>query len=158
MYSELQKIEIINEICEKISKGQSLRSVLKSENMPDIVTFYKWIDSNIDFVKQYARATELRAESIFEDIIKICDATEDDIIYDEKGNEIPNHNVINRDRLRVDSRKWMLAKMMPKKYGDKVELEHSGSIENKTDLSQLSTEELIRRAEAMRTVERKKSE
>lgn len=37
-------------------------------------------------------------------------------------------------------------------------VEHSGSIENKTDLSELSTEELIRRAEAMRTVERKKSE
>ena len=125
MYSESQKTEIIAEICERISKGESLRSVLRSENMPALPTFFEWIDNNKDFANQYARATELRAETIFEDILNISDSTDNDIIELPDGSEVTNHHVINRDRLRVDSRKWMLSKMMPKKYGEKLDIDHT---------------------------------
>lgn len=128
MYSGKQRNRIINEICDRISKGESLRSVLRSENMPSLSNFFTWIDSNKDFQNQYARATELRAETIFEDILNISDSTDNDIIELPDGSEVTNHHVINRDRLRVDSRKWMLAKMMPKKYGDAVKVEHAGEM------------------------------
>lgn len=129
MYSEKQRTEIINEICDRISKGESLRSVLRSENMPSLSNFFAWIDSNKEFQNQYARATELRADTIFEDILSISDSTENDVIELPDGKEVVNHNVINRDRLRVDARKWMLSKMMPKKYGDALKVEHDGSLE-----------------------------
>lgn len=124
-YSENQKTEIINTICDRISKGESLRSVLRSENMPSLSNFFAWIDNNKDFQNQYARATELRAETIFEDILNISDSTDNDIIELPDGSKVTNHHAINRDRLRVDSRKWMLAKMMPKKYGEKLDIDHT---------------------------------
>lgn len=123
-YSEKEKTETFDLICERIAEGESLRSVLRSENMPTAKTFYEWIDSNPEMVKQYARATELRAEVLFEDALNIADATEHDIIQLEDGKEVVNHNIINRDRLRIDTRKWFLAKIMPKKYGEKLELDN----------------------------------
>ena len=45
---------------------------------------------------------------------------------DENGNPRINHDVIQRDRLRVDARKWMLGKMQPKKYGDKLDVTSDG--------------------------------
>ena len=112
------------EICRQISlEGKSLRSVLRNKDMPESHTFYKWIDNDEHKLLQYTRATNERASFIFEDILKIADSTEDDIITNDDGVPITNHNVIQRDRLRVDSRKWMLGKMNPKKYSDKIQID-----------------------------------
>jgi hypothetical protein len=56
-----------------------------------------------------------------EEILNIADNQEADVLEDEDGNITTNHNVINRARLRVDSRKWLMSKMFPKKYGDRVQ-------------------------------------
>lgn len=125
-YSIEDKERIFNEIIRLISiEGFSVRRCLREEGMPSRETFFKWLreEEEKEGVKpmadQYARACKDRADLIFEDIMSISDATADDIILDKDGNEIVNHNVIQRDRLRVDSRKWMLGKMNPKKYNDK---------------------------------------
>lgn len=95
-------------------------------------TFFEWIDKDENKRNQYARAMELRAELIFEEIMDIADDQVADVLINDKGEEIINHNVINRARLRVDARKWMLGKMNPKKYSDKIysenKNEHSGEI------------------------------
>jgi len=129
-YSGEQIETAFNTICENIEKGMSLRNALKIENMPSSKTFYEWMDNNEQKVKQYARASEKRADAIFEDILDVADNQEDDVYYDLDGNEIINHNVIQRARLRVDSRKWMLSKMNPKKYGDRIQQDTnlSGSV------------------------------
>lgn len=122
-YSKEQKETILNEIFLLIANdGLALRNILKRDNMPSVETFYKWINEDKEKAIQYARATEIRADKIFDEILTISDSTEDDIIVDENGNPITNHNVINRDRLRIDSRKWVLSKMQPKKYGDKLDV------------------------------------
>jgi len=119
-YSKKQIEETFNYICNKIqTEAMSLRSVLREDNMPVAETFYKWLDADEAKTKQYARATETRADLIFEDILIISDKQGEDVYTDEDGVEHTNHNVINRSRLMVDSRKWMLGKMQPKKYGDK---------------------------------------
>lgn len=100
--------------------------------MPSSQTFYKWLtpnDSDTEKVikekeiksKQYARACNDRADAIFEECLAIADNQEKDKYTDEHGKEHVNHNVINRSRLRVDTRKWMLGKLNPKKYGDKMQ-------------------------------------
>lgn len=149
-YSEEQRIELINTICEEMAKGRSLRSVLKDGGMPDRTTFFKWIDNNNDRVNQYVCACKARADVIFEDILDISDSQEGDIITLEDGKEVVNHDVIQRARLRVDSRKWILSKMQPKKYGERLDLSSDdGSMSPKSpDISILSTEELIKRAKA----------
>jgi hypothetical protein len=124
-YSETQKNDIVNAICEAIEGGKSLRQSIKDSKI-GFETFYIWIDLDKDKAKQYTRACEIRAEKIADEILEICDSTEDDIITDLEGNKITNHNVINRDKLRVDTRKWLLGKLSPKKYGDKLDITSDG--------------------------------
>lgn len=69
---------------------------------------------------------------LFEEILDIADDASNDWMerQSEKsaGWEL-NGDHVQRSRLRIDARKWMLGKMQPKKYGDKLELEHAGKIE-----------------------------
>ena len=120
-YKKEEINKIFNEVCELISEnGISLRAVLLRDSMPSSRTFYKWIEEDQAKVKQYACACEDRSDKIFEDILNIADSTAEDIIKDGDGKEQINHNVIQRDRLRVESRKWMLGKMNPKKYSSQM--------------------------------------
>ncbi len=91
----------------------------------DHTTVLKWID-HFDYHHHYASARETRAENIFEEIMDIVDCEDHDMTVDENGNPRVNHDVIQRDRLRVDARKWMLGKMQPKKYGDKLDVTSDG--------------------------------
>lgn len=147
IYNEKKRIELINTICEEMAKGRSLRSVLRDEGMPDRTTFFKWIEGNEERINQYVGAREARAASIFEDILNIADSQEGDIITLEDGKEIINHDVIQRARLRVDTRKWMLGKMQPKKYGEKLDLSSSdGTMTPKTEIITTLTQEQLKEA------------
>lgn len=125
-YSNKQIDDIFNYVCLEIEKGRALRNVLKDDNMPSTSTFYQWLDNNEDKAKQYARATEVRAEIIFDDIINIADQNENDTYINDEGKEVVNNDVIQRSRLRIDARKWVLSKLNPKKYGDKTDITTGG--------------------------------
>ena len=112
--------ELFDDICIAIGQGSSLRSICSREGMPATSTFMKWVAENSTLAEQYARAMQLRADHMFEDILDIADHTDNDTIYTEGGGAMPNSEWISRSRLRVDARKWMLGKMHPKKYGDKT--------------------------------------
>lgn len=129
--------EIADEICERISGGESLRKICESAHMPTRTTIFNWLlkDEYASFVDQYTRARELQADSLFDDCQDIADDGSNDWMenVDDQGAIIGyklNGENIQRSRLRIDARKWMAGKLRPKKYGEKLELEHSGSIEN----------------------------
>lgn len=126
MYSPEQRKIIINEVCEKIEAGLSLRKALIECKSISRTVFFDWIDADKDKANQYARACETRADTIFEEILDIADDSTGDVKYTEHG-EVLDNEFVQRSRLRVDARKWMLGKMMPKKYSDKVLTEHSGA-------------------------------
>lgn len=84
--------------------------------------FYEFRDSSDEAGKRYARAKEIQADAIVEECIAISDDTTNDDIVDKDGNEHPNSEWISRSRLKVDTRKWLAAKLRPKKYGDKVDV------------------------------------
>ncbi len=119
-WSDENKEKAFEQIMESIIGGKSLRQSLREKDTPSSETFYNWIKET-EKSKQYARACEDRADSIFDEILEIADATANDIVIDENGKEVVNHHVIQRDRLRIDARKWNLSKMQPKKYGDKLD-------------------------------------
>lgn len=110
---------VFKSILSEIEEGASLRSVLRSDNMPTQKTFFDWLNNDEDKVKQYMRACEVRADSIFEDILEIADNASGDKKYTESG-EIMDAEYVARSRIRIDARKWMLGKMQPKKYSDKT--------------------------------------
>jgi hypothetical protein len=103
--------ELFDTICQRIAKGESLRKICEDADMPTRNNFEAWAESTDDLRGQYARAREARAEHIFDEMLGIAD--------DEAKDP-------QRDRLRIDTRKWMLSKMAPKKYGDKLELGGTG--------------------------------
>jgi len=126
--------EVANLICERMAKGESLRSVCRDEGMPAESSVREWaLDDQQGFAAQYARARELQAEALVGEIIEISDDGTNDFMVrksnSEKGAGIQDGKVLDqehmqRSRLRVDSRKWLASKILPKIYGDK--LQHSG--------------------------------
>ena len=138
-YNKKEKEKLLTKVFKLIGedsmpKTKAIKLVGISKN-----SFYSWIDDKegdskkvLEYKKlkreQYARAREDRQENIFDEILTIADATADDIIIDKEGNEIVNHNVIQRDKIRIDARKWKLGKMNSNKYGDKIQQELSGDL------------------------------
>ena len=110
-----------------MADGESLRSVCRDENMPALSTVFRWLGEHKEFQEQYARAREARADAMAEEILEISDDDSDDAITDpESGATRLNTEFVARSRLKVDTRKWLMARMAPKVYGDKVSQEVSG--------------------------------
>lgn len=120
--------EAADEICIRLAKGESLRKICGAERddfMPGQTTVFKWLDENDAFAKQYAGARARQADHYVEEIIEIADAP--NMTTNAETGEAELRDPA-RDRLRVDARKWVASKLAPKKYGEKVELEHSGEV------------------------------
>lgn len=105
-------------ICNRIADGESLRSICRDEGMPSKALVLRWVGELPSFRDQYVRAREAQADGYFEEIVDIADDGQRDYTVGEDGQEFVNHDHIQRARLRVDARKWVAARMAPKKYGD----------------------------------------
>ena len=97
--------EMGNLICDKLTEGMSVRKLCKMDGFPNPSTIYVWIDRFPEFAERYARARETATEDMLEDILEIAD--DPTIDTQEK-------------RVRIDTRKWAMGKLKPKKYGEKT--------------------------------------
>ena len=125
-------------VCEHLMDGLSLRKISKLPDMPAVVTVIRWLGEGdiyisqgiehpkADFRNQYARAREAQADVLAEECVDIADESHADSFIDEDGKTKVNFEHIQRDRLRVDARKWYASKLVPKKYGDKTQTELTG--------------------------------
>lgn len=124
--------ELADQICNYIAEGYSLRQIEELEGMPCKTQILKWAtDSDkSDFTNQYAQAMQRRTEYWAEEILDICDDGSNDWMErsgkDDHPGYVTNGEAINRSRLRVDTRKWLMSKLAPKKYGEKIQQEVSG--------------------------------
>ncbi len=122
--------KIADLICERLSEGESLRSICISEDMPNKATVFRWLNLHADFNDQYARAREEQAESLADEIISIADEASSPLLVegiplqDKNGNLImvTDQASVAHAKLRTEARKWVASKLKPKKYGDKLEL------------------------------------
>jgi len=102
--------EVADEICDRIAKGETLRTIMKDPHIPERLSVYRWLEANESFREQYAHARLQQADNYFEQIIDEAFTSHDAQI----------------GRLRIDALKWVASKMQPKKYGDKLEIEAKG--------------------------------
>ena len=109
--------DIANEICSRISEGRSVHSICKDKDMPSRPTFYKWLADNESFLNKYNAAVEQRADYHFDEMIDIADKVE------------PESAEVAKARLQIDTRKWIVARMRPRKYGDNIQ-EDDGNNDN----------------------------
>lgn len=115
-------------ICELVSMGESQRSACRSLDV-DEGTFRLWRRDSPEVDTQYARAREDRAHLWAEQLMEIADTPVEGRKTVEKpdgGVEITTGDMIEHRRLRIDARKWMMARILPKVYGEKVSQEVSG--------------------------------
>lgn len=118
-YGQEEIESLFGKILRRVESGESLRKVLPSLKISS-KTFYEWVASDTRKEKQYARALEERADLKFESI---------ETDYSEDPQRDPESGRIDSawvalQRLKIDSKKWELSKLMPKKYGDKQETTH----------------------------------
>lgn len=102
-------------ILARLEAGETLRAICRSEGMPSKSLVLQWAAvEGTDFAAQYARAREAGYRHMAEEILDIADevSVRDDV----------DPRVVQRDKLRIDTRKWLLSKALPKIYGDKVAL------------------------------------
>lgn len=116
--------ELARLICERIAAGESLRSVCRDDGMPDESTVRAWaLDNTQGFYPQYAKARDIGLDVMADEVMEIADTPERGIKTktNEKGEtETTEGDMIEHRKLRVDTRKWYLSKLAPKRYGDKV--------------------------------------
>ena len=117
-------------ICLRLAEGASLRSICAEEGQPDQTTVYRWLRDNEEFRQQYARAREDQAETLFDQMVTIADTPliGTKTVTKATGVEMTEGDMIEHRRLQVETRKWVLGKMAPKKYGERQQIEHSGSL------------------------------
>ena len=114
-------------ICDRIAQGLSVRQIAKNLGCNDSA-ITRWAVEDADFGQRYARAREAQAEHMAAEILEIADDATNDwmerALSDGRIVEVPNQEVIGRSRLRVDTRKWLMAKVAAKTYGDKPQDVH----------------------------------
>lgn len=117
--------EVSQDICRLLMVGKSLRKICDLEGMPSITTVMRWLSEDKGtFREQYAHARDIQAEYLLDEMIDIADDSINDYeIVD--GQERVNHEHLNRSKLRIDARKWVIEKQAPKKYGSKQQIDHT---------------------------------
>jgi hypothetical protein len=134
IYTEEQKVSIITAICDKVILNKTSFNQEVDESEITLVSFYKWIAKNKDLQDLYNYAREVRSDVLFEQIVDIADTTEEGVVVKDGKNGIETRtgDMIEHRRLRVEARKWVVSKMCPKKYGDKIDVTtNNESINNK---------------------------
>lgn len=118
---------LAEEICLRLVKGETLSKICKDDHMPNFSVVMDWIkDPNKKkFSNDYAKARLAQANHFFDQLIDIADDASNDWIETSKGLQF-NKEAAMRSRLRVDTRKWYISKVLPKVYGDKVDVTTNG--------------------------------
>lgn len=134
--------ELAEKICGAIASNSLSLDKLsaKLEWFPTKHTIFAWRRQHKEFSHQYAQAKREQIETLVDEILDIADTQALDSTIDDHGNAVPDNEYIQRSRLRIDTRKWLASKLMPKIYGERV-LTEITSAEEKT-LSEMSTDEL----------------
>lgn len=124
--------ELGTHICEQLMNGRSLTSILKEKDMPKMQTIYAWLNKTNpsfepEFLEAYILAREIQAEVMADEIKDISDDGTNDTyeVYNKTTKKMEkrvDHDHIKRSQLRVDSRKWLAAHLLPRKYSDRMQI------------------------------------
>lgn len=115
-------LEIAASICGLISCGESLSAVCRMEGMPSKPTVLRWIAKHEEFRNQYREAKSESQDAVVEQIFDILD----EVPLPHPVTGAVDAGAVTWAKNRADARKWYLAKIAPKKYGDKISAEHTG--------------------------------
>lgn len=114
--------EIFQQIIDRMTEGEGLSEICRDSEMPSKTTFLRWVEKDTGRQRAYQGAREALMDHYAEEIRHIAWDNSEDTIKREGKPDLCNHEWINRSRLKVDTLKFLMAKLHPKRYGDKTEL------------------------------------
>ena len=125
--------ELAEEICARLSAGESLKSICRDPGMPPFSTVQGWARTNhCGFTALYDCARVLQAQTFADELIDIADDGSNDWVRreNERGrvNYVVDKEHIARSRLRFEARQWVISKILPKTFGDKLQLKHNSAV------------------------------
>ena len=127
-------LELADRICEMAAEGNSIQKVARRFELAPR-TIFRWCRENETFRQMYAQARKDAAYVLAEETLDIADDSSRDYVEDpETGRRVFQPEHVQRARLRWDARRWLASKYLPKVFGDKVDVEHSGSVDTGTRL------------------------
>lgn len=94
--------------------------------MPPVGAIFEWLNTTPEFAERYARARSEQADALADEILHLADE-KPDRVADEQGNQRVDSGWVQWQRNRVEARKWIAAKLKPKKYGEKIDATLSGA-------------------------------
>ena len=101
---------------------KGLRSICSAKGLPPADCFIHWVSGDDELAQRYARARRRQAELLAEQLLEIADDGTNDYVErqnkDGSTSTVLDSEHVQRSRLRVDTRKWILSKVLPKVYGD----------------------------------------
>jgi hypothetical protein len=106
--------QLAERICDLLMDGESLVKICEREDMPHRSTVMRWMASDPEFATQCARARTMQADLM------------DDLILDTA--KASTAETAAADRVKISAYQWRASKLEPKKYGDKLDLNHSGEV------------------------------
>jgi hypothetical protein len=119
---------IAADVCDRVAEGESVRSIARDPAMPSASTIFNWLDANEQFAGAYARAKVIGLEVRADELLEIADDGKSDKYTDAMGNERVDNDVLARSKLRIETRKWLLERLVAKKYGATTNVNHTGSV------------------------------
>jgi Bacteriophage Sf6, terminase small subunit-like len=131
--------ELGDRVCEHVLDGLSPEKIGRMPGMPSKRSIFYWLRDHEDFRRKYEIARMLKAEEWAHEIIEIADDTSGDWVITEAGERVVDHDHISRVRERISARKWLMSKLYPQRYGDRV----VADITVRGDVKELSNQELL---------------
>lgn len=137
--------ELRAEIADRLGKGEPLAQICRDEWMPTDTTVREWMKVDPEFSDAIACARARGYDIIAQDCLAIADDARNDYMVkladdgDEKAMAY-NAEHVQRSKLRIETRLKLLAKWDPKRYGERMEQVHSGSMEIVQPIDQVKAE------------------
>lgn len=115
--------ELAEEICTTIASSTSgtKRLCIERPHWPSQDTIFTWLKNYSEFSEQYARAKVCQVEALVDEMLDIADDSSLDTSVDENGKSVCNSAAVSRAKLKIDTRKWLACKLVPRVYGNKVD-------------------------------------
>ena len=142
-------------ICERLAQGETLKAICEDYKL-GMTTIYRWQGVYPEFAENYARAREFQARSWFEEMIQAAKTPEYGDVkesgIDGQGNtweKTKTEDQVAHRRLKIDTLKWAVSKILPREYGDKTVTEIVGKdggaikVESKSEITSMSTDDLM---------------
>jgi hypothetical protein len=115
-------LELAMEICARLGDDEKLCDICKLSHMPHAATVYRWIADNEDFARSYHCALMAKFDKKSEELVAIADDGSQDEEIIDGADGMPtvraSKEALGRSKLRIETRQWIMAKELPRKYGE----------------------------------------